>query len=458
MTRQNVTDGPREILTNRCAVCGGDGFVVSEATVALDVERKLRATAKGARAQAFRVAVHPRVLWLLVGAGGERLAAVEAASRRRFFLEPASGNGHIHLDHFEVLAQGKLEAMRPVTPVEEGATVELKLVELGLYDATAGVGKLGDYEVVVAGAAKLVGKRVTAAVGRALEGVAFAAVESGEATLAPITFEAEADKPTRAPSRKKEHVADVEPEPLADEAEEVEAVAEVEPESSLEAAGEEAVDEPSPDGQPKKKRTRRGSRGGRGRKKAAATADASESADAVEPGEGDAAEETSATDGRPAPRIYVPPPELGKAVEPSRSRSRKRTPPVETTDDGVEPTPTDEPAAVDTESEPGSEGTVEPESDGQPKRKRSRRGSRGGRKRKPAAASGEPASVEGDAEPAASTDAEPVSVASTDAEPAAIASTDAEPAASRDGNEAGEAPEYVPMSEWIEDFETRSRS
>ena len=29
MTRQNVTDGPREILTRKCPVCEGDGIVVS---------------------------------------------------------------------------------------------------------------------------------------------------------------------------------------------------------------------------------------------------------------------------------------------------------------------------------------------------------------------------------------------------------------------------------------------
>ena len=70
MTRQNVTDGPREILTNRCPVCSGDGIVVSDATHALEVERKLRAIAKGSRVQAFKVAVHPRVLALLAGSGG----------------------------------------------------------------------------------------------------------------------------------------------------------------------------------------------------------------------------------------------------------------------------------------------------------------------------------------------------------------------------------------------------
>ena len=206
MTRQNVTDGPREILTNRCPVCSGDGIVVSDATHALEVERKLRAIAKGSRVQAFKVAVHPRVLALLAGSGGARLEALEAVARRRFFLVPTSSNGHVHLDHFDVVGQGKLDTLRPATPVAEGAEIELKLVEVGLHDPTAGVGKLdGDYEVVVAGASKLVGKKVKARIGRALEGVAYATLADAEVvTASPITFEAEAEKPTRASRSKKE--------------------------------------------------------------------------------------------------------------------------------------------------------------------------------------------------------------------------------------------------------------
>ena len=42
MTRQNVTDGPREVMTKKCPTCGGDGIVVSEHTAAVDVERRLR--------------------------------------------------------------------------------------------------------------------------------------------------------------------------------------------------------------------------------------------------------------------------------------------------------------------------------------------------------------------------------------------------------------------------------
>ena len=223
MTRQNVTDGPREILTIRCSVCEGAGVVVSEATHALEIERRLRAIAKGSRVQAFKVAVHPRVLALLAGPGGSRLAALDAAARRRFFLVPAAGNGHVHLDHFEVVAQGKLDTLLPAAPVKEGASVELKLVEVGLHDPTAGVGKLdGGYEVVVAGAAKLVGKKVKATVGAVLEGAAYATpADDTVAGSTPITFEAEAEKPTRAPRGKKEAAA-VELEP-ADDADEIDA-------------------------------------------------------------------------------------------------------------------------------------------------------------------------------------------------------------------------------------------
>ena len=42
MTRQNVTDGVREILTKTCPTCDGEGVVLSEETVAIEVERKLR--------------------------------------------------------------------------------------------------------------------------------------------------------------------------------------------------------------------------------------------------------------------------------------------------------------------------------------------------------------------------------------------------------------------------------
>src|SRR5438477_9463620 len=56
MTRQNVTDGPREILTKKCPTCAGDGIVFSESSAAVDMERRLRSlVAQNPRTKAFKV-------------------------------------------------------------------------------------------------------------------------------------------------------------------------------------------------------------------------------------------------------------------------------------------------------------------------------------------------------------------------------------------------------------------
>ena len=46
MTRQNVTEGVREIMNKPCPTCDGEGVVRSEETIAIDVERRLRKLVK----------------------------------------------------------------------------------------------------------------------------------------------------------------------------------------------------------------------------------------------------------------------------------------------------------------------------------------------------------------------------------------------------------------------------
>ncbi len=196
MTRQNVTDGPREVMTRKCPTCDGDGIIVSEGTAAVDVERRIRAlVTPGSRAKAFKVEVSSKIVGLLVGPDGSRLQELEELTKRRFFFV---GLDDVHLDHMRLLEQGTVEKLAPEAPVEVGQDLELKLGEVGLYDARAGVGKLKGFEVVVADAAKLVGKKVNVRVVAVMEGIAFA-VEAGTGGGAqPITAEAEAERPTRA--------------------------------------------------------------------------------------------------------------------------------------------------------------------------------------------------------------------------------------------------------------------
>jgi ribonuclease G len=331
MTRQNVTDGPREVMTKKCPTCGGDGIVVSEHTAAVDVERKLRSlVTPGSRDKAFKVEVAAKVAWLIAGPGGARLRELEETTKRRFFLVGVEGE---HSDHFRVLDQGTLEKVAPKLPVDVGQEVELKLGEVGLHDPHAGVGKVGDVDVVVGDAAKLVGRKVTARVTAITEGLAWAELLSPAPEVdEPLTAEAEAEKPTRvkrAPSRK----AAVATEPEGDEDEElaeidepVEAVAEAEETEVAEAPSEDGA---APAATPKK-RTRRGSRGGKNRKKKTATSTAALDLNGAEPTPEQAPEPTEEPEQAPVetpagPVIHVPDRELGAENGDGAAPAKKRT-------------------------------------------------------------------------------------------------------------------------------------
>jgi ribonuclease G len=413
MTRQNVTDGPREVMTKKCPTCGGDGIVVSEQTAAVIVERQLRGlAAPGSRTQAFRVEVNAKIAALVIGPAAQRLAELEDVTKRRYFLE---GKDDVHLDHFVVLEQGSLTKLKPESPVDEGAEVELKLGEVGLHDASAGAGRLDGLDVQVADAAKLVGKKVKVRIVRVLDGSAYAELLTpARDVVAPITAEGEAEKPTRA-ARPRKKAAPAElggdeavAEPSEEEPEEAE-------EEELVEADEEVGDASEEEAAAPKKRTRRGTRGGRKRKKKVPGETPAEEAEQPSDAEEGAAEASPA----PAPEV-----EDQEVVEPDLAPVAEGES-VATVDDEEAPA-----ARIHVPDESlGREEGDEP----QVPKKRTRRGSRGGRRRKkPAAAA--------------------VGAAEGEDRPAAVV----EEAEETPATAAEEAPpsdwEYVPMSEWDDEI------
>ncbi len=305
MTRQNVTDGPREVMTKKCPTCGGDGIVVSEHTAAVDIERRLRGlVTPGSREKAFKVEVAAKIAWLVAGSGGERLRELEETTRRRFFLIGKEGE---HLDHFHVLEQGTLAKVAPELPFEVGQELDLKLGEVGLHDPQAAVGKVGEIEVVVGGAAKLVGKKVKARIVAVTEGLAWAELLAPvERVDEPLTAESEAEKPTRA---RRSTVKQSKPEPEVEEAE-PEAEAETGAETAAETAGEQPETEEA-EPAPAKKKTRRGSRGGRGRKKKTAAAATNGSGPGEDAGEQEEPVRDAPQGPSEEPKIHVPDRDLG---------------------------------------------------------------------------------------------------------------------------------------------------
>jgi ribonuclease G len=433
MTRQNVTDGPREVMTRKCPTCGGDGIVYSEASAAIDVERRLRALAAGSRAQAFRVELADTIASALVGPGARRLVELEGLTKKRFFLE---GKPETHLDHFVVLSEGKLAELAPPAPVGENAETMLQLVEVDRYDSAAAVGKLDGLDIVVADAASLVGKRVKVRVERVLDGRAYGVLmRKTKDVPEPLTAEGEAEKPTRKPPARKGATTAKEPE-AAEAAAEPAAADEPEAEvAEAEVASEEITDDAAETPAPKKK-TRRGSRGGRNRKKKPATAGATTEAEAEPKADGDDSSSEESAEPARAVTIHVPGDGFGREGEAEPAAEQQ-------VQSEQQPEPESEAEVADEST------TAEGEEAPKPKKK-TRRGSRGGRnrKKKPATAAttngNEPASAEAEQAPPEAEHTPPeAEYTPPEAEEPPEA---AEPSANGDF-------EYVPMSEWGDEIE-----
>jgi ribonuclease G len=116
MTRQNVTDGPREILTVSCPTCTGDGVIVSPETHAVEVERRLRRHVAGSKAEAFLVELHSEVARILAGPDGTHLEELEKETGRRFAFKTKKS---FRLDRFEVLSEGKASEIDGLGPKPE---------------------------------------------------------------------------------------------------------------------------------------------------------------------------------------------------------------------------------------------------------------------------------------------------------------------------------------------------
>jgi ribonuclease G len=158
MTRQNVTDGVREIMTRPCPTCDGEGVIKSEETIAIELERKLVELAKErSKPEAFLIQANPRVSGELTGNGGRTLKALEDETGKRFHFEGSEG---LPLDHFDVIMEGTVsEVEERALPFARGDEVLVHIVEPHMYAEDDAVAKIDGYIISVAGGGDHVGEK-----------------------------------------------------------------------------------------------------------------------------------------------------------------------------------------------------------------------------------------------------------------------------------------------------------
>ena len=186
MTRQNVTEGVREIMSRPCPTCEGEGVIRSEETIAIEFERRLRdVAAEHADVEAFLVQINPRVTAEFTGHASRVLHALEAQTGKSFLFEGSEG---LALDHFAITFEGtRAEVEERALPFRPGDEVLVEIVEPHMYDVDDAVAKIDGYIISIAGAASEVGTKRMVRIDEVGRTAATALLldESGEVVQAP---------------------------------------------------------------------------------------------------------------------------------------------------------------------------------------------------------------------------------------------------------------------------------
>ncbi|MBV8940805.1 MAG: TRAM domain-containing protein, partial [Solirubrobacterales bacterium] len=157
MTRQNVTDGVREIMTRPCPTCEGNGVIKSEETIAIEFERRMRDLAKETSAEAILIQMNPRVSAEFTRDEARVLRAVEEETGKWFHFEGSEG---LPLEHFAVVLEGtREEVLERAVPFREGEEVHVEIIEPHMYSPGDAVAKVDGYLISIRGGGRHVGEK-----------------------------------------------------------------------------------------------------------------------------------------------------------------------------------------------------------------------------------------------------------------------------------------------------------
>jgi ribonuclease G len=208
MTRQNVTDGVREIMSKTCPTCHGEGVIKSEETIAIETARKLRELVKQAGddgPEAYLVRINPRVSAWFTADGARELHALEQQTGRYFHFEGSEG---LPLDHFAVTMQGKRsEIEEHSVPFRAGEEVHVDIVEPHMYNPDDGVAKVDGYLIAVTNGIAFVGEKKLVRIEEAGRTAAVASLTGSDAEAAEVAAQERAKEREKADDRARRSAA-----------------------------------------------------------------------------------------------------------------------------------------------------------------------------------------------------------------------------------------------------------
>lgn len=158
MTRKNVSDGILGTLCKTCPCCGGMGYIKSEETVRLEIERKIRNLAKESNSKAFLIKLNPTIASLVIGKGGKNLANLEFITKKYIAVK---SDENLPLDAFEVMSEGLANDIKEAAkPFRIGDILDLEVEEHYSHNKNDALSRVEGYVVQIIDGRKYIGTRV----------------------------------------------------------------------------------------------------------------------------------------------------------------------------------------------------------------------------------------------------------------------------------------------------------
>lgn len=158
MTRKNVSDGILGTMCKICSDCEGLGYVKSEETIRLEIERKIRKLARENNSKGFLIKLNTKIASLVIGQGGRNLKHLENITRKYIDIK---GDEGLPLDGFILVTQGSVkEVMEAAKPFRIGDVLNLVVEEPYMHNKNDGLSRLEGYIIQIIGGQKYIGRRV----------------------------------------------------------------------------------------------------------------------------------------------------------------------------------------------------------------------------------------------------------------------------------------------------------
>ena len=157
MTRKNVSDGIVGTLCKPCPCCNGMGYVKSEETIRLEVERKIRKLAKESPNKAFLIKLNPSIAAQIIGKGGQNLKNLESLTRKYLAVK---SDENLPLDAFIIDAQGDIADIQKASrPFKIGDIIDIEVEKQYSHNRNDALSRVEGYVIQIINGRHYIGKQ-----------------------------------------------------------------------------------------------------------------------------------------------------------------------------------------------------------------------------------------------------------------------------------------------------------